>query len=161
MSELRSTSGKSLERSSFKRQPSPQREIKLHTRRTRASTYVWETHTYDWPDILQYDAGLWTLYAHTHTHTHSIQPQGWVIIGWDWAWNGVILFTCPEPGLTDTHTNTQVGLSDRKAVDSEFNTDNWEPLAWGNGREGGRGVRIGKKGKGKKGKKRKGKARQG
>lgn len=37
--------------------------------------------------------------------THSIQPQGSVIAGWDWAWNRLILFTCPELQLTDTHTN--------------------------------------------------------
>lgn len=42
----------------------------------------------------------------TQTHTHSIQPQGSVITGWDWAWNRVILFTCPELQLTDTHKHT-------------------------------------------------------
>lgn len=88
-----------MECSSFKRQPSPQREIKLHThtRRTRASTYVRETHTYDWPDILQYDAGLWTLHVHTQTHTAynprvsyhrvrlSVKLVNSIYMSWTWA----------------------------------------------------------------------------
>lgn len=46
------------------------------------------------------------MYAHTHTYVSSIQSKGSAIIGWDWAWNRLILFTCPEPGPSDTHTQT-------------------------------------------------------
>lgn len=37
---------------------------------------------------------------------HSIQPQESVIAVWDWAWNRLILFTCPEFQLNDNQTNT-------------------------------------------------------
>lgn len=53
-------------------QPAPQkREIKLHTRQPRASTYVGEMHTFVWPDILQ--STLASLYADTHT---PYNPRG-------------------------------------------------------------------------------------
>lgn len=42
-------------------------------------------------------------------HTCSIQPQGSVIAGWDWAWNRLILFTCPA----DWHPHKHTGRSAR------------------------------------------------
>lgn len=79
-------------------------EITLLTQQTCVATYVGETHS--WPDIFQHNTGLGAPYVRTHAYASPIASEGSAIIGWGWAWNSIILFTCPEPGPSDTHTQT-------------------------------------------------------